>query len=124
MTHEIDARLGRIRDIRLHRLPELHRPVLDRASHRHTVPKPLQPIRAALHAEVRKRDLVRVPRDDCWHAVVLRGDGGAVNVELEVAAVVELGPLELAVRGYERRGGVDAGGEGDVLAVGRGGGDR
>jgi hypothetical protein len=43
-------------------------------------------------------------------------------MELEVPAVVEFGPLEFEVRGDEVLACVDGCGEGDVLAVGGGGG--
>ena len=124
MRNEINTRLRRIGNIRLHRLPKLDRPILHRTPHRNTGSKPLQPIRAAQNREVGERDLVRVPRDDRWHPVILCLDGRFVDVQLEVAAVVDLGPLQFAVCSNQGGAGFYAGGEGNVLSVGGGGGYR
>ena len=124
MRDEPHPGLRRIRQIRLHRLPELQRPILHLAPHRHRPSsEAFQMIAAGQHGEIRQGDLIRVAGDDGRHAEVLCGHGFGGQVELEVAAVVELGPLEFAVRGDEGVAGVEAEGEGDVLAVGGGGGD-
>lgn len=122
MADEVDTRIRVVRRIRCHHLPPLQRPVRNHTTARHRVPVEL--VRPAEHREVGQADLIRVPVDDSRHSEVARVDGIMANVELEVTAVVELAPLELAVVLDEVAARVVCGCDGDVVTCWAGTGDR
>lgn len=108
-----------IRHIRDLDLPTLERPSLNLpASNRAS-----QPVVVFLHREIGNRDLVRVASDDSRKPEVLRLDFFLGEVELEVATVVDLAPLQLWVVGGEPVRFIVGVLDGDVLAVGRRRGD-
>lgn len=118
MADEVDTRVRIIRRVRRHHLPPLQRPIRNHATGRHRVPVEL--VRAAEHREVGQADLVGVPVDDGRQPEVARVDGIVADVELEVTAVVELAPLQLAVVFDEVAACVVRGCEGDVVTCGAG----
>lgn len=99
----------------------LQRPVLHHTTAHRRVP--LQLVGATQDREVRQADFVRVPVDDGGKAEVVGRDATLADLQLEVAAVVDFRPLQLAVGADQEAAGVVGFGEGDVLAVRAGAGD-
>ena len=87
MRYEIQPRDSIIGDIRLHGFPQLRRTILDHAS---AGTWSLQGVGPTQHCEVCQGDLIRVSVHDGWHAEVIRLDGLVAELQLEIAAVVEL----------------------------------
>ena len=99
MADEIYPGLGIIRAVSLDSASSLQRPVLYHPITWHGIP--VESIRAAHDCEVGQRDLVRIAVDDRRHAKVAGVDAIMTDMQLEVAAVVELAPLEFSVVGNQ-----------------------
>ena len=121
MRHKPESRIRRVRHISHDGLSPLQRSILDNATTSSAIRGPMKPILPSEDSEVPKRDLIRVPVHDGRHAEVAGIDGRLVDVQLEVAAVVQLAPLQLAVGRDEGLAGFAGECKGDVLAVGAGG---
>ena len=119
MTNKIQPRKRIISNICLLHHAPLQTPTL----HNPTRHRPLNPVLPTLDRNIRQTNLIRVPRHDRRHAEVGGFDFVVGDVQFEVAAVVEVVPVEFRVGGFEPVGVFVGGGEGDVLAVGAGGGD-
>ena len=115
MRDEIFARLRVLGDIGLDRLTVLERAVLDPAASGSGVTR--QGVGAVFHREIRYADLVGVAVDDGRQAEVVGRHLLVADVQFEVAPVVELRPLQLAVVLGQVVAGVVGFREGDVLAV-------
>lgn len=113
MADKINPRIRIVSRIRHNQLPPLQRPILNHPTARHRVP--IQLVLTTKHSEVREADLVGVSVDDGRQPEVAGVDGVVADVQLEVAAVVELAPLQLAVVFDQVAACVVGGGEGDVL---------
>lgn len=115
MRDKVLASSGVVRDIR-----NLDLATLKRASlYSSTSNWPLQPVLAALDSEVGSRNLVRVLSHDRWHTKVASVDLVVADLQLEVAAIIDLRPLQLWVIGREPVGLVVRLSDGDVLTVRR-----
>lgn len=121
MADEVNTGIGIISRIRRDRLPSFQSPVRNHPAAGHRVP--IELVRAAEHREVGQADLVGVSVDDGWQPEVACVDGVVADVQLEVAAVVELAPLQLAVVFDQVAACVVGGRDGDVVACGAGTGD-
>jgi len=92
---EEDPSRSIIRRVRHHRLPQLQSPILHHTPARTWVS--LQSVRPVQHCEVCQADFIRIAIDDCGQAKIASIDGVMADLELEVAAVIELGPLQFAI---------------------------
>lgn len=118
IADKIQARVRGIGQIGLLDMAELDEAVLDGPVDDRAV-EPVQAVLAGHDGEVGQRDLSRVAGHDGRHAEVQRVDLARRDVQLVVAAVVDLLPLQLAVGAHEPLGRLHAAGDGDVGAVGR-----
>ena len=83
----------------------------------------MQSILAAQHGEVGKADLVRVAGLRSGDTEEFGLDGILVDLQFEVAAVEEFGPLEFGVDSYKAGAAAVGVGDRDVLPGGGGRGD-
>ena len=117
---EILPRLGILRNVRQYALPPLQSSMLHNTTTHHSVRRPLKRIRTIQNGEVGYANLVGIAIDNGRHSKIGRIHLFGRNMELKVPAVVELGPLQLAVRRDQGLGSLVGLGQSDVLAIRRG----
>lgn len=115
MGDEIRPRLGVVGEIRLHGFAASQDSVLHHPSTGHGVP--IECIGPAQNGKVRQADLVGVPVDDGGHAEETGVDRAVADLQLKVAAIIELRPLEFTVCCYEIVTLVVGSFDGNVVAI-------
>lgn len=114
MTNEVNPSIRIIRTIRHDPLTTLQRSILHYTPTRHRIT--VQSVLAAKHRKICQADLIWVSVDDRRHPKVASIDRVLANMELEVAAIVQLTPLKFAIELYQVATSVVGGCERDVLA--------
>lgn len=99
MTDRVESRIRAVRHIRLYSLASLQSSILHYSATNRRIS--LQSIRSTQHGKVCKADLVAISVDDSRHAKVACVHCVMTDVELKVPTVVQLTPLQLAVRSDE-----------------------
>ena len=114
MRDEITPVLGIVGQIRLHHLPTPQITILNHATPSYRVS--VERIGPAEDGEVRQADFVRVSIDQGRHSKVAGIDGLLGYLQFEIPAVVDFGPLELAVVSNKERAFVIGSNNRDILS--------
>ena len=115
MRDEILSCLSVVSYIGHYSLAEFQCPVFDHTSSWRRITR--ERVGPVLDGEISQANLIRVAVHDGGHAEVARVDGVVADLQLEVASVVHLGPLKLAVVFGQVVAGVIGFRETDILSV-------
>lgn len=113
LANEPDTGLGVVGSISLHNLAKLESTTLNLS----TSNRSLQLVCARLDSKVGERDLVRISVDNCGQTKVVGLDLVIRNVQLKVAAIINVVPLQLRIGTDKPSAGIISGGQSDILSV-------